>query len=281
MFAGFTVYANEAENFVVRTKRDREIKLSLATRREMNDDGTYKTDENGSFIFTDKTSFLNLPASGEYINMTFTPNHDLKYDADKKDKNYIYNIPNDIAFYDGIHSGFNHIDQVTFYSFSFYLINESERPVDVNMYYNFESVTVSEKNDTGHHVDDAIKILYMEGEHLLWNKEYDLGGEEKKDENGLPVLTPGPFIVYSKEESSEENAAHLNDRISYEDKIIPFDKDTRYIFKREGTNGGFMGMAPGEYKKFTFVLWLEGEDADCDNAILGERMKMSIDFIGS
>lgn len=283
VFAGFTVYASEAENFVVRTNKDPEIKLSLATQRVRDENGECILDENGSYVFSDKTSVLNLPASGAYINITHEPDADLFYDSDDRSKEHSYNIPNDIAFYDGVHSGYNYLDQITFYSFSFFLINDSDRPVDVDMYLNLESVTYASNTTVGdHHVDDAIKILYMEGEHYLWNKQYDSDGEVIRNVDGTDVLDAGPFLIYSKKESSEENEQHLLDRIKYDDLIQPFDDDARYIFKREVSNGGgFMNMAPGEYKKFTLVMWLEGNDEDCDDYILGERMKMSIDFIGS
>lgn len=283
VFAGFTVYASEAENFVVRTNKNTEIKLSLATQRKRDENGECVLDENGGYVFLDKTSFLNLPASGAYINITHVPDADLSYDGENRTKEHAYNIPNDISFYDGIHSGYNYLEQITFYSFSFFLINDSERPVDVDMYFNLDSVTYASAGaDSDHHVDDAIKILYMEGEHYLWNKRYDTDGNVLRDVDGTDILDAGPFLVYSKQESSEENEKHLSDRIRYADLIQPFDQDTRYIFRREVSNGGgFMNMAPGESKKFTIVMWLEGNDADCDDYILGERMKMSIDFIGS
>lgn len=38
------------------------------------------------------------------------------------------------------------------------------------------------------------------------------------------------------------------------------------------------GLAPGEMDKYTIVVWLEGEDPECVNAVLGGIMKMKMDF---
>lgn len=245
VFAGFSVYANEAENFVVRTDGDRDIKLSLSLEKN------YETGE-----LIDPTTNLYIPASGEYNNIGFVPDPECLYDESGR----MLNIPDDIALYDGMHNGYNVFGDVTFLSFSFFLKNNSERAVDVDMYMNIDGLTYAAGNDSDSHVDDAIKIMFIEG---------------------TPLLSDETYTIYSKVESSAANEKWLYDDITWEDKIVNFGVDDNdYIFKREGELG-YKSMKPGEVKKFTFVIWLEGEDYDCNDNILGERMKMSIDFVGS
>lgn len=38
------------------------------------------------------------------------------------------------------------------------------------------------------------------------------------------------------------------------------------------------GMAPGDYDKITVVIWLEGDDPECVNSILGGEIKMHMDI---
>ena len=50
-----------------------------------------------------------------------------------------------------------------------------------------------------------------------------------------------------------------------------FADDTIILEKRDGLN-------PGERDKVTIVIWLEGDDPECVNAILGGEMKMHMDI---
>ncbi|MCM1438706.1 MAG: hypothetical protein NC131_05775 [Roseburia sp.] len=237
VFAGFSVYAREAENFVLRTEGDPDVKLSL------------------SFDKINKSSVLYAPASGDYTNISFIPDHDLLYDDTPGAMQH--NLPNDIATYDGMHSCYNFLEQTLFYSFSFYLHNDSDRAVDVDMLLNNDGVVVSNENDTGYHVDDAIKVMLIEGEDTL--------------------LSDDTYTVYSKPESSDERRDYLYEHIKYEHNIVPF-YDNTTIISRTGVNG--YPMKSGDIKKFTICIWLEGWDKDCEDPILGEKMKMSIDFVG-
>ncbi len=49
------------------------------------------------------------------------------------------------------------------------------------------------------------------------------------------------------------------------------DGETIVLEKREG-------LKPDEYDKVTIVIWLEGDDPECVNAILGGEMKMHMDI---
>ncbi len=238
VFAGFSVYAREAEYFVLKTEGDPDVKLSL------------------SFDKINKTSVLYAPASGKYTNISFDPDNLYLYDPVPGRPSV--DLPNDIACHDGVHSCYTPGGYLLFYSFSFYLHNDSDRAVDVDMLMYNDGIVTYPSNESGYHVDDAIKVMLIEGENTL--------------------LSDKTYVVYSKNESSDERKKNLYDNIKYEDNIVPFDSD-EIIINRSGDNG-YRAMKSGEIKKFTICVWLEGWDDDCTDPILGERMKMSMSFIG-
>lgn len=247
VFAGFTVYGNEAENFVINAGSESDVKLSLA----------YKAD--GS----DATSRLVVPAGGYYKDATFTPKTGLKYDdCWNKGGGTYATIPDDIAaikddngsiedFDDGTHSIYDG-KTIVFYSFSFYLINNSDRAVDVDMTMTIDEITPEDSDIAG-----AVRIMLIEG---------------------TPLLSDGAYSIYKKAEKTEENQTSLNENISY-GNVYDFESDTT-VFSRTGYMG-YQNVAEGDSIRFTIVMWLEGWDAECTDDILGDRMKMHIDFVGS
>jgi hypothetical protein len=102
--------------------------------------------------------------------------------------------------------------------------------------------------------------MLIEGEPLL----YDKGNNDE---------AATPFTVYSKPEKSDEDREYLRKNNAYAD-TIDFVSDYT-IFTRRVTN-----LGPGETTKYTIILWIEGWDPDCDDSIIGEQVKTSIDFVG-
>ena len=44
------------------------------------------------------------------------------------------------------------------------------------------------------------------------------------------------------------------------------------------TSGDIFEVKPGDVHKFTVVLWLEGDDIDCDNSKIGGHLGVQMDF---
>lgn len=239
IFAGFTVYGTEAENFVINAGNGSDVLLSLTYNRDL----------------TEQTERLVVPAGGSYGDATYIPDKNLLYENGWKGTN----LPDDIALQDGnnehTHSVYDG-SSIKFYSFSFYLVNNSERAVDVDMTCTIDEITPA---DSG--IDGAVRIMVIEGEALLSDNSY---------------------TVYKKAESKETDAA-LAERIASENgtgyNVVNFASDTT-VFSRSGLTG-YKNVSVGEAKRFTIVLWLEGWDLDCTNDILGGRIKMHIDFSGT
>lgn len=72
-------------------------------------------------------------------------------------------------------------------------------------------------------------------------------------------------VVYAKRNSTT---------LEPEKGTVPFrdDKDGTIILQERS------GMQPGTIDKVTVVIWLEGDDPECVNAILGGEMKMHMDI---
>ena len=243
IFVGFTVYADEAQNFVIRARNEGEVRLSLTMQRDL----------------TGQTSVLNVPFTGSQTASTFAPDElgyeDFFYDSHINS----LNIPNNIAQLEGSHFGTFYDESgssFTYTAFSFWLVNNSERAVDVDIIMNIDGLA-TDYNAFDHHVDDVLRIMVVEDEPLLTNETY---------------------TIYSKAEDPghqyhpDANAGS----VSYDTTHFLSDK---CVFSREG-DLGLRDFAAGATKKFTVVLWLEGNDEQCTNDIFGERAKLSIDFVG-
>lgn len=237
VFAGFTVYAHEAEYFVMRINNDTDVKLALTMNRDL----------------TGQTARLRVPVDGGYEDATYEPDKGLKYDPSR----YMTNLPDDIAKYDGVHTVYEYKNRISFFSFSFWLVNNSSRAVDVDMKFNIDSMTVG-TNATDIHIDDAVRVMVVEGE---------------------PLLSDESYTIYKKPEKNEENENYVNGNIRYDgSKTVNFASDI-CVFNREG-DLGYRNLAMGETIRFTVVLWLEGWDVDCIDTIMTDSLKMSIDFTG-
>lgn len=235
VFAGFTVYAHEADNFVLRINNDEDVKLSLTMNRDL----------------SNQTSRLVVPVDGTYEDVTYTPRKQLLYGQ----KQYDDNLPDDIAKQDGVHNVYVSTKEIAFYSFSFWLVNNSDRAVDVDMRFNIDEMTTG-TNKTDVHVDEAVRVMIIEDE---------------------PLLSDNTYTVYKKAEKNEDNQKLLDDNVKY-GNTVSFLSDM-CVFDRVGLMG-YTNVKKGATLRFTVVIWLEGWDAECTDEIKEETLKMSLDFIG-
>lgn len=240
IFAGFTVYGHEAEFFVINAGFEGDVRLSLSMDRDL----------------SNQTSQLLVPAGGSYDNVTFDTDvmPSLEYDPDKPS----INLPNDIAKHDGVHSVYTEDNLVAYYSFSFYLINNSDRAVNVDYSLTIDNMTINANSPC--HMDEAVRIMFIEDE---------------------PLLTDDTYLIYQKpnkppEEMTEEEQFYFNS-INY-DNVLDFESDL-CVFSRTG-DMGLVDFPAGGVKRFTLVFWLEGNDPECIDDILGERLKLSMTFSG-
>ncbi len=239
LFAGFAVFAREAENFVVHVTEPDDVKLLL------------DYDEN----FTNPTTHLVVPIRGRYDDATYTPNQK----SYSSIKDFDTNLPNDIAQYDGLHTIFNLTERISFFSFSFYVMNDSDRAVDIEASLDIDEVTVADKN-SAHHVDGATRVMILEGKPLLSEETYTI----------YKLPEPDPAL---------ENAAGGLGEVEYNTDNVKFFESSDCVFTRQGDNC-FKSIDIGEKLRYTVVVWLEGWDPDCIDEVRYDKMKMSFNFRG-
>ena len=122
---------------------------------------------------------------------------------------------------------------------SFYLENQGEETI--NYWY---SVTI---DDIIKEVDDAVRVMiFINDDRFVYAKKSPITGKEEP-------------IYY-----------HTSDS----EPTIPFVDDPDGTIIRASRKG----MNPGERDKVTVVIWLEGDDPECVNNILGGEMKMHMDI---
>ena len=235
VFAGFSVYAKEAEYFVLRVNNPEGINLALTMNRDL----------------SGQTRNLRVPVNGGYNNTTWYPDTYLQYD----EKKYGSNLPDDIAQHDGEHSVWETSDRMAYFSFSFWIVNNSDRAVDVDWQMYIDGMTVINTEQYSH-MDDAVRIMVIEGE---------------------PLLSENTYRIYKKAEKTQEDEDHLNSHIAYgTHNTYTFENDV-CIFDRSD-DLGILNFEAGGTRRFTIVIWLEGWDVDCVDMIRSETMKMSINF---
>lgn len=246
IFVGFTVYADEAQNFIIRARNDEEVRLSLT----MNED------------LSNQTSVMSVPYLGSQTASTFDPTElgyeNFYYSAD----NNKLNIPNNIAKLSGQHFGTfygNGGTNFTYSSLSFWLVNNSERAVDVDLFINLDGLQTT-YNEYNHHVDDVLRVMIIEDS---------------------PYITDNSYTVYAKAEDPDHpvHADANAQEVNYSTTPFIYENGKCYIMRREG-DMGIRNFAAGVSKKFTVIMWLEGNDEQCTNEIFGERAKLSFDFVG-
>lgn len=242
IFIGFTVYADNAQNFIIRVQQKDDVQLSLT----MNED------------LSGQSSVLHVPYEGVQTATTFDPQaigyENFNYDPEDTQ----LNIPNDLATLSGSQFGkfSENKDAYTYISFSFWLVNNSARAVDVDISMDFDGISYVD-NSYDHHIDDVLRVMIIEDSALV---------------------TDGNYHLYAKAEDpnhpwhDEANAQPVNYTAT------DFASDM-CIFSRTGEDG-LIDFASGETKKFTVIIWLEGNDEQCSDAIYGERAKLSMTFTG-
>lgn len=259
IFAGFSVFANEAKNFVVDINYDENIKLSL----------TYNYEDAKNL--TNLTDHLEVPVLGSYRDVTWDPSagKSLKYD----EITYAENLPDDIAMHDGVHSVFSRDGVVSFFSFSFYLVNSSPVAVDVDISINIDEV-VTGNNEYNYHIDEAVRVMLIEGKSLLSSDECKANS----------VIYKKPEADLSEDIDEEQELANKAVYSNMGYTIKPFYSNTCVMQNNEVyfpcTLEPVSVMDESNIKRYTVILWLEGWDRECTEAIYRETMKMSMSFKG-
>ncbi len=163
----------------------------------------------------------------------------------------IFDLAPDVAEVDGDHNGVDYV------AYTFYVKNIGYDPITYNYSLNIQRQTKG--------IDEAVWImLYHNGEQQILAKESQSGGAESQS---------------SEYEFPFKEAAKDKGQYTYDEKTgihtlttIPF-ASSKVVATADRPE-----IQPQEYDKFTVVIWLEGEDPECINDILGGSIEMMMKF---
>lgn len=164
---------------------------------------------------------------------------------------------------DGSHNGRN------YFAYTFYIENTGKAPSD----YYYEVRINSESKDVSR---AAWVILFVDGKMTFYAKANDDGSRQTipaRDDNTRGYSDP-PFkdvsaIPNYQYEKIDQNKS---EREYYRLIAFPFVSDTVV------TADTRENMQVGEVHKYTVVLWLEGDDPDCTNDLIGGHFGLEFNF---
>lgn len=171
----------------------------------------------------------------------------------------IRQIPENVDSLDGSHNG-------VYFAYTFYARNEGDNTQDYVWSLNL--------NAEGKKLSVATWVMVFEDGKMRFYA--------KADENGQPEALPArddstrgypemPLYDFAAEpERQYEVVGTKNDRNYYRLLPIPFESDSVVC------SGTQENVAPMEVHKYTVVLWLEGDDPDCTDALIGGHLGLDL-----
>ena len=183
----------------------------------------------------------------------------------------IQDIAKNVMDVDGKHNGANYV------AYTFYLKNKTTRAHDYH--YELSVLTTSKNADTATWV-----MLFENGKQKIFAQANDGGYAEC-----LYSKWEFPFMEYaadSKAQSVVKDAgkAHVTDEMMeyheftqveglYQLQTVPWEAEDLVC------TGSRQDMKPDEVDKYTVVIWLEGDDPNCTDDILGGHVEMNMKFM--
>jgi len=151
-------------------------------------------------------------------------------------------LPNDLNDVNGSHNGDNYL------AYTFYLKNTGEEECSYKYSFIISRATLG--------IDAAARIR------VYFNSGYYKAAEDKFDYKN-------DFIDYAKPKTGGNG----------EPEVDPVDRRmTNFLSSDLVTEGTVTGFLPGDISKITVVIWLEGNDPDCTDDVLGGQFKTDMVF---
>lgn len=85
------------------------------------------------------------------------------------------------------------------------------------------------------------------------------------------IIDNGEESIYQKQDEADEFGVLPTYPVSMPNTTMFIDEDT--VFRKT-----LLGFAPNEIRKFTIIVWLEGEDPDTNDDVLGGLIKFRMTF---
>ena len=197
--------------------------------------------------------------NGDFINAT---THLFCTPADNVPCVSISHIPPNIDQIDGQHND-------AYFAYTFYIRNEGESTVD----YEWNLKLNSESND----LTSALWVMVFEDGEMLF---YARPNSETGQVEALPAFDDDSrgfldleVMHFCKDMESQFQLISQKNGFAYHRVVpLPFETETQVC------RGLQEDVAPGDTHKYTVVIWLEGDDPDCTDDLIGGHAGMDFEF---
>jgi len=153
-----------------------------------------------------------------------------------------------------------------YFAYTFYIRNEGESMVDYHwqMRLNSESSNLSKATWV---------MIFEDGRMLFYAKANELGGPEMLPAAGVTnrgYLDP-PLYDFSQDPDGQYEIVNEGEHFSRW-RVIP----KEFVSDSVIAEGIKENMLPQEVHKYTVVIWLEGDDPDCTNELIGGHLGLEM-----
>ena len=172
-------------------------------------------------------------------------------------------IDEDVDKIDGSHNGKD------YFAYTFYIENAGEIPAS----YAYELKINSQSQNVR---EAAWIMLFVDGK-MSFFADATEGGEPQtlpaRDDNTRGYRNP-PFMKEAMfaEKQFELIPNDINETDYYRLVALPFESESIV------TSGTVANVEPGKVHKYTVVLWLEGDDPDCTDELIGGHLGLEFNF---
>lgn len=171
----------------------------------------------------------------------------------------IVDIAEDVDSQDGQHNG-------NYFAYTYYIRNEGESTVDYQwaLKLNSESLNLSEA---------AWVMIFEDGKMSFYAKAQNDGTLQTlpaKEDNTRGYIK-APFYDVAEEPDSQYEVIKKTDSLTYW-RLIPKD----YASDTVVAKGMQQNVAPMDVHKYTVVIWLEGDDPDCTDELIGGHLGLEM-----
>lgn len=174
----------------------------------------------------------------------------------------IIQIDEDVDKIDGQHNE-------NYFAYTFYCRNEGKSTVDY--------IWDLELNDESKDLSTAAWVMVFEdGQMCFYAEPNGTTGEREAlpsfGDSGRGYLQ-APMISQAKYPGEQYRIIREKNGLTYY-RLIPFEFEN----EERVTSGIQVEVAPGDVHKYTVVIWLEGDDPDCDNSKIGGHLGLDMQF---
>lgn len=174
----------------------------------------------------------------------------------------VNDIPLDVdSAYEGEHN-----DQ--YFAYTFFVRNEGESMVDYSWRLELNSESKS--------LSDGVWVMIFEDGKMRFYAEPDEYGNVEAlpafDDNTRGYVNP-ELIGLCANPSEQYELIRQRGELSYY-RMVPYS----FLTQSKVAEGSRERMEPMEVHKYTIVIWLEGDDPDCDNSMIGGHVGMEFNI---